>query len=35
VVVQAVVLVIATLFIILNFVTDLIFAVLDPRIKYA
>lgn len=34
VVVQAVVLVIATLFIFLNFVTDLIFAVLDPRIRY-
>jgi peptide/nickel transport system permease protein len=34
VVVQAVVLVIATLFIILNFVTDLIYAALDPRIKY-
>jgi peptide/nickel transport system permease protein len=34
VVVQAVVLVIATLFILLNFVTDLIYAALDPRIKY-
>lgn len=34
VVVQAVVLIIATLFILLNFLTDLIYAVLDPRIKY-
>jgi len=34
VVVQAVVLVIATLFILLNFVTDLVYAAIDPRIKY-
>lgn len=34
-VVQAIVLVIATLFVLLNLVTDLIYAVVDPRIKYA
>ena len=33
-VVQAVVLVIATTFIILNLLTDLLYAVIDPRIKY-
>ena len=33
-VVQAVVLVIATLFILLNLVTDLAYAVIDPRIRY-
>jgi peptide/nickel transport system permease protein len=33
-VVQAVVLVIATLFVLLNLATDLIYAVVDPRIKY-
>jgi hypothetical protein len=34
-VVQAVVLVIAALFILLNLLTDLIYAVVDPRIRYA
>ncbi len=33
-VVQAVVLVIATLFILLNLLTDLVYAVVDPRIRY-
>jgi peptide/nickel transport system permease protein len=33
-VVQAVVLVIAALFILLNLLTDLIYAVVDPRIRY-
>jgi peptide/nickel transport system permease protein len=33
-VVQAIVLVVATIFILINFLTDLSFAVLDPRIRY-
>jgi peptide/nickel transport system permease protein len=33
-VVQAVVLIIATLFVLLNLLTDLVYAVIDPRIKY-
>ena len=33
-VVQGIVLVVATIFILINFVTDLSFAVLDPRIRY-
>ncbi|MDD3262058.1 MAG: ABC transporter permease, partial [Oscillospiraceae bacterium] len=34
-VVQAVVLIIATIYVIINLIVDLIYALLDPRIKYA
>jgi peptide/nickel transport system permease protein len=33
-VIQAIILIIATLFVLLNLVTDLIYAAIDPRIKY-
>jgi peptide/nickel transport system permease protein len=33
-VVQGIVLVIAAIFILINFLTDLSFAILDPRIRY-
>ena len=34
-VVQGVVLVIATVFVVVNFITDLLYAVLDPRVRRA
>jgi peptide/nickel transport system permease protein len=34
-VVEAVVLIAATIFVVLNLVVDLLYAVLDPRIRYA
>ncbi|MGN1097321.1 MAG: peptide ABC transporter permease, partial [Clostridia bacterium] len=33
-VIQAVVLIIATIFVLMNLVVDIIYAFLDPRIKY-
>jgi len=33
-VIQAIILIIATLFVLLNLVTDLVYAAIDPRIKY-
>ena len=34
-VVQGIVLVIATFFVVINFITDLLYAVLDPRVRRA